>query len=57
MQRTQRIYKFTQAPTNRNRAVIFPAELVLKVKFFLKINSLNFSTFFTCCATYDASQI
>ena len=26
-QRTQRISEFTQAPVNRNRAVLFPAEL------------------------------
>jgi len=32
-QRTQRIYELTQAPANRNRAVLFPAEL----KFFFKV--------------------
>ena len=43
---------------NRNRAVLFPAELVfLGSKIKKKINSPNFSMFFTCCASYDANQI
>jgi len=34
--RNLRIFEFTQAPANRNRAVLYRAELVLRSKFLRK---------------------
>jgi len=57
--RTYGIYEFTQAPASRNRDVLFPAKLkFLRFnKIWKKVNNPNFSTFFTCCAIYDANQM